>query len=115
MGYKEINHIKNKNSRNRNEIKQKILNSGFNMKSNRNYNNHSKTKNLSQTKTMMNKKKNNPNISSYQLGILDIMNIKGNFMKGFNINNFSKILNSTNINSKNAFSRTHRNNFSNIN
>ena len=115
IGYKEINYIKNKNSRNRNEIKQKILNSGYNIKSSRNHNNHSQIKNMSQNKTFLNKKKNNPNISSYQLGILDIMNIKRNFVKGFNINNFSKILKGTNINSKNPFSSTHRSKVSNIN
>ncbi len=70
---------------------------------------------MSQTKTVMNKKKKNPNISSYQLGVLDIMNIKKNFAKGFNINNFSRILNVSNANSKNAFSKTHRKKFSNIN
>ena len=117
IGYKEIkemNYIKNKNSRNRNEIKRKILNSGNIINSSRNHKNISKAKNMSQTKTVMNKKKN-PNISSYQIGILDIMNIKKNFVKGFNINNFSKILNGTNINSKNPFSRTHRNhNLSNV-
>ena len=115
IGYKEINSIKNKNSRNRNEIKRKILNSGNIIDNSRNYKNISKAKNMSQTKTVMNKKKKNPNISSYQLVVLDIMNIKKNFAKGFNINNFSRILNVSNANSKNAFSKTHRKNFSNIN
>ena len=118
IGYKEINYIKNKNSRNRKEIKQKILNSAININSSRNNNNkinNSKKKNMSQTKTIMNKKKNNTNISSYQIGILDIMNIKRNIVKGFNINDFSKVLNGSKINSKNGFSRTHRSNFSNIN
>ena len=43
------------------------------------------------------------------------MNIKKNFLKGFNINNFSKAINITNINSKNVFSKTHRSNYSGIN
>ena len=116
IGYKEISYIKNKNSRNRNEIKHKILNSGFNNNnSSRNNNNLSKKKNMAQTKTYINKKKNNSNVSTFQLGILDIMNVKKNFVKGFNINNFSKALNGTNINSKNAFSKTHRSNYSIIN
>ena len=116
IGYKEISYIKNKNSRNRNEIKHKILNSGFNNNnSSRNNNNLSKKKNMAQTKTYINKKKNNSNVSTFQLGILDIMNVKKNFVKGFNINNFSKALNGTNNNSKNAFSKTHRSNYSIIN
>ena len=74
-----------------------------------------KNKNMSQTKTIANKKKNNPKISSYKIGILDIMNIKKNFAKGFNINDFSKVINCSNLNTKNIFSKTHRTNFSNIN
>ena len=58
IGYKEISTIKNKNSRNRNDIKHKILNSGFNNNS-RNINLNLKNKNKSQTKTIINKKKNN--------------------------------------------------------
>ena len=112
-GYKEINYIKNVNLRNRNEIKNRMINNRFN-NSSRNYNNRSRIKNSSLSNTVVNKKKNNPNISSYQLRIIDIMNIKTNGMKGFNINNFSKILHGTNINSKNFFSKTQRNNFSNI-
>ena len=113
-GYKEISTIKNKNSRNRNDIKYKILNSGFNNNS-RNFNINLRNKNMSQTKTVINKKKANPNASSYKIGILDIMNIKKNFAKGFNINDFSKVINCSNINSKNAFSKTLRGNFFNIN
>ena len=113
-GYKEISTIKNKNSRNRNDIKYKILNSGFNNNS-RNFNINLRNKNMSQTKTVINKKKTNPNASSYKIGILDIMNIKKNFAKGFNINDFSKVINCSNINSKNAFSKTLRGNFFNIN
>ena len=99
------------NLRNRNEIKNRMINNRFN-NSSRNYNNRSRIKNSSLSNTVVNKKKNNPNISSYQLRIIDIMNIKTNGMKGFNINNFSKILHGTNINSKNFFSKTQRNNFS---
>ena len=69
---------------------------------------------MSQTKTVMNKKKKNQNISSYQLDVLDMMNIKKNFAKGFNANNFSKILNVSNATSKNAFSKTLGKNFSNV-
>ena len=111
FGYKEISFIKNKNSRNKNDIKEKIINSRFNVNSSRNYNNRTQYKNKSQTKTIVNKKKNNFNDSSLKLGILDILNIKKNIIKGFNINNFSKVINGSNINSKNAFSKTHRNNF----
>ena len=115
IGYKEINYIKVKNSRNKNDIKTKILNSGINFNSSRNNNFRHKNKNLSQTKNIVNKNKNSSNISSYKIGILDIMNIKKNFLKGFNINNFSKAINITNINSKNVFSKTHRSNYSGIN
>ena len=111
IGYKEINFIRTKNSRNKNEIKEKMINSAFNANSSRNYNNRTQYKNKSSTKTIVNKKKNNYNDSSLKIGILDIMNIKRNFAKGFNIGNFSKALNVSNINSKNAFSKTHRSNF----
>ena len=116
IGYKEINYIKNKNSRNRKEIKQKILNSGNNnIINSRNFNIPLKNKNsMTKTKTV-NKKKNNQNTSINKIGILDIMNIKKNFVKGFNINNFSKIINSSNVVSKNTFAKTYRNNFSIIN
>ena len=96
LGYKEINYIKNKNSRNRKEINLKNKNS------------------MTKTKTV-NKKKINQNNSIHKVGVLDIMNIKKNFVKGFNINNFSKIINSSNIVSKNTFVKTYRNNFSIIN
>ena len=76
FGYKEISFIKNKNSRNKNDIKEKIINSRFNVNSSRNYNNRTQYKNKSQTKTIVNKKKNNFNDSSLKLGILDILNIK---------------------------------------
>ena len=116
LGYKEINYIKNKNSRNRKEIKQKILNSGKNnIINSRNFDMPLKNKNsMTKTKTV-NKKKINQNNSIHKVGVLDIMNIKKNFVKGFNINNFSKIINSSNIVSKNTFVKTYRNNFSIIN
>ena len=69
---------------------------------------------MTKTKTV-NKKKINQNNSIHKVGVLDIMNIKKNFVKGFNINNFSKIINSSNIVSKNTFVKTYRNNFSIIN
>ena len=116
IGYKEINYIKNKNSRNRKDIKQKILNSGNNnIINSRNFNIPLKNKNsMTKTKTMT-KKKSNQTTSTYKIGVLDIMNIKKNFVKGFNINNFSKIINSSNIVPKNNFSKTYRNHFSVIN
>ena len=116
IGYKEINYNKNKNSRNRKDIKQKILNSGNNnIINSRNLNMPLKNKNsMTKTKTV-NKKKSNQNTSIHKIGVLDIMNIKKNFVKGFNINNFSKIINSSNIVSKNTFAKTYRNNFSIIN
>jgi hypothetical protein len=117
IGYKEINSIKNKNSRNRNDIKQKILNSGGgnnNIINSRNYPLKNKNISLTKTKTVA-KKKNNQNISTNKIGVLDIMNIKKNFIKGFNINNFSKIINSSNLIPKNTFAKTYRNHFSIIN
>ena len=116
IGYKEINYIKNKNSRNRKDIKQKILNSGNNnIINSRNFNIPLKNKNsMTKTKTMT-KKKSNQTTSTHKIGVLDIMNIKTNFVKGFNINNFSKIINSSNIVPKNNFSKTYRNHFSVIN
>ena len=58
IGYKEINYNKNKNSRNRKDIKQKILNSGNNnIINSRNLNMPLKNKNsMTKTKTV-NKKK----------------------------------------------------------
>ena len=116
IGYTEINYIKNKNSRNRKDIKQKILNSGNNnIINSRNFNIPLKNKNsMTKTKTMT-KKKSNQTTSTHKIGVLDIMNIKKNFVKGFNINNFSKIINSSNIVPKNNFSKTYRNHFSVIN
>ena len=112
--YKKINNIKNKNSRNRIDLKQRILNSGYNINSNRTNNNHSRIKNISQSKAVINKKKINPNATSYQSGAFGIMNIKRNLVKGFDINIFSKILNANHINTKKFLSKTHRNNVSNL-
>ena len=112
--YKKINNIKNKNSRNRIDLKQRILNSGYNINSNRTNNNHSRIKNISQSKPVLNKKKINPNATSYQSGAFGIMNIKRNIVKGFDINIFSKILNANHINTKKFLSKTHRNNVSNM-
>ena len=112
--YKKINNIKNKNSRNRIDLKQRILNSGYNINSNRTNNNHSRIKNISQSKAVINKKKINPNATSYQSGAFGIMNIKRNIVKGFDINIFSKILNANHINTKKFLSKTHRNNVSNL-
>lgn len=112
--YKKINNIKNKNSRNRIELKQRILNSGYNINSNRTNNNHSKIKNLSQSKAVLDKKKVNPNATSYQSGTFGIKNIKRNIVKGFDINIFSKILNANHINSKKFFVKTHRSKISNM-
>ena len=114
-GYKKINNIKNKNSRNRIELRQRILNSGYNINSNRTNNNHSKIKNISQTKAVLNKKKINPNATSYQSGAFGIMNIKRNLVKGFDMNIFSKILNANHFNTKRFFSKTHRSYVSNKN
>ena len=114
-GYKKINNIKNKNSRNRIELRQRILNSGYNINSNRTNNNHSKIKNISQTKAVLNKKKINPNATSYQSGAFGIMNIKRNIVKGFDMNIFSKILNANHFNTKRFFSKTHRSYVSNKN
>ena len=76
-----------------------------------------KNKNISQPKTISNKsnKSINRNNSSLKLGILDIMNIKKKYIKGINIKNFSKVLNISNINSKNGFSKTYRNSFGFLN
>ena len=112
IGYKEITFLRNQNSRNRNEIKQKILNSGANINNSRNYNIKSLNKNNS-LKTVVNKKKN-MNDSSLKLGIQDIMNAKKNLAFGFNIKNFSKVIKASNNsynNPKNNFSKTYRENY----
>ena len=108
IGYKEINFLRNQNSRNRNEIKEKILNNNS-----RNYNHKSLNRNSSQSNSIISKKTKNLNESSIKLGIMDIMNVKKNLMNGFNIQNFSRALNSSHIknNQKNNFSKTYRENY----
>ena len=114
IGYKEKNFLKNgiKNYKNKTNLKEKLFFNEVKINSSRNHN-KTKNKNISQPKTIANK--NNKNISrndsSLKIGILDIMNIKKNDTKGINIKNFSKALNISNINSKNIFSKTHRNSF----
>ena len=70
-------------------------------------------RNSSQTNSIISKKKKNLNESSIKLVIMDIMNIKKNLLQGFNIKNFSKALNSSNIknNQKKNFSKTYRENY----
>jgi len=118
IGYKEITFLRNQNSRNRNEIKQKILNSGTNMNSSRNYNIKSLNKNNSQ-KAVVNNRKKNLNDSALKLGIMDIMNVKKNLAQGFNIKNFSKVFNASNNNNYNNpkynFTKTYRENYVIIN
>ena len=118
IGYKEITFLRNQNSRNRNEIKQKILNSGTNMNSSRNYNVKSLNKNNSQ-KAVVNNRKKNLNDSALKLGIMDIMNVKKNLAQGFNIKNFSKVFNASNNNNYNNpkynFTKTYRENYVIIN
>ena len=112
MGYKEISFMKKgiKSSQNKNNLKEKLLYNEIIIYSSRN---QKKNKNNSQPKTISNK--NNKtiirNTSSLKLGILDIMNIKKKYIKKNNISNFSKVLNASNINMKNTFSKTYRNNY----
>ena len=54
IGYKEINFLRNQNSRNRNEIKEKILNNNS-----RNYNHKSLNRNSSQSNSIISKKTKN--------------------------------------------------------
>ena len=112
-GYKEINFIRNQNPRNRNEIKEKILNSGFNFNKSRNNNVKSINKNNCQKKKEDNSKKwKNLNDSSLKLRIKDIMSVKQNIEQGFNIKNFAKIINAANSNNnKYNLSKTYKNNY----
>ena len=107
--HKQKKYIKNQNSRNRNDIRRKIL---YNANNNsRNYNIKFFSKNLSQTKTFANKRKTEFNNDfSMKSGIMDKTNIKRNFVIGFNIKNFSKGLNISNINPRDTFYKSHRNN-----
>ena len=114
IGYKEMTYMKNgiKNSKNKSQIKEKLLYKDMKRNSSRNKI-KLKNKNISQPKTNANKNSKNAskNDSSLKIGILDIMNIKKNYIKGIQICNFSKVLNISNLNSKNTFSKTHRNSY----
>ena len=116
MGYKEISFIKKgiKSSKNKNNLKEKLLYNEIIINSSRN---RKKNKNISQPKTISNKNNKSiiRNTSSLKLGILDIMNIKKKSIKKINISNFSKVLNASNINMKNTFSKTYRNNYGHFN
>ena len=119
IGYKEMNFLKNgiKFSKNKSNLKEKLLYNQVNIKSSRN-DNKIKNKNISQPKTIRNKNNKcnvSRNDSSLKIGILDIMNIKKKDIKGINIKNFSKALNISNINAKKIFSKTHRNSFGLLN
>ena len=105
---KQKKYIKNQNSRNRNDIKRKIL---YNANNNsRNYNIKFFSKNLSQTKTFANKRKTEFNNDfSMKSGMMEKSNVKRNFVIGFNIKNFSKVLNISNINPRDTFYKSHRN------
>ena len=105
---KQKKYIKNQNSRNRNDIKRKIL---YNANNNsRNYNIKFFSKNLSQTKTFANKRKAEFNNDfSMKSGMMEKSNVKRNFVIGFNIKNFSKVLNISNINPRDTFYKSHRN------
>ena len=89
--------------RNKNILKEKILYNEMNI--------ISRNKNISQPKTIVNKKDKHihRNESCLKIGFLDMINISKKNFKGIN-NNFSKILNASNINGKNDSSKTHRNN-----
>ena len=106
--FKQKKYIKNQNSRNRNDIKRKILYNDNN--NSRNYNIKFFSKNLSQTKTFANKRKTEFNNDfSMKSGMMEKSNVKRNFVIGFNIKNFSKVLNISNINPRDTFYKSHRN------
>ena len=114
QGYKEISYIKR--SKNKSCIKETTTNNNNENKST--CRNRYKNKNNSQTKTIVSKgiKYISRNDSSLKVGILDLVNSKKKYMKAFNISNFSKNLNNTsNLNTKNNFSKTHRSSFGLIN
>ena len=114
QGYKEISYIKR--SKNKSCIKETTTNNNNENKST--CRNRYKNKNNSQTKTIVSKgiKYMSRNDSSLKVGILDLVNSKKKYMKAFNISNFSKNLNNTsNLNTKNNFSKTHRSSFGLIN
>lgn len=113
QGYKEISYIKR--SKNKSCIKETTTNNNNENKST--CRNRYKNKNNSQPKTIVSKgiKYISRNDSSLKVGILDLVNSK-KYMKAFNISNFSKNLNNTsNLNTKNNFSKTHRSSFGLIN
>ena len=114
QGYKEISYIKR--SKNKSCIKETYNNNENKSSCINRYKN--KNKNNSQPKTIVNKgiKYMSRNDSSLKVGILDLVNSKKKYMKAFNISNFSKNLNNTsNLNTKNNFSKTHRSSFGLIN
>ena len=114
QGYKEISYIKR--SKNKSCIKETTTNNNNENKST--CRNRYKNKNNSQPKTIVSKgiKYISRNDSSLKVGILDLVNSKKKYMKAFNISNFSKNLNNTsNLNTKNNFSKTHRSSFGLIN
>ena len=107
-GYKEISYIKR--SKNKSCIKETTTNNNNNNENKSNYRNRYKNKNNSQPKTIVNKglKYMSRNDSSLKVGFLDLVNSKKKYMKAFNISNFSKKLNTSNLNTKNNFSKTHK-------
>ena len=114
QGYKEISYIKR--SKNKSCIKETTTNNNNENKST--CRNRYKNKNNSQPKTIVSKgiKYISRNDSSLKVGILDLVNSKKKYMKAFNISNFSKNLNNTsNLNTKNNFSKTYRSSFGLIN
>ena len=116
QGYKEISYIKR--SKNKSCIKETTTNNNNENKSSCINRYKNKNKNNSQPKTIVNKgiKYMSRNDSSLKVGILDLVNSKKKYMKAFNISNFSKNLNNTsNLNTKNNFSKTHRSSFGLIN
>jgi hypothetical protein len=107
---KEDNYAKNMIRYNKISIKEKIFkNENKNMNLSRNKS-KKKNKNVSQPKTNINRYKNitSRNDSSLKVNMFDTKRKYGN---GICMNNFSKILNISNINSKNTFSKTHRGKF----
>ena len=112
QGYKEISYIKRSNNKS-------CIKDTYNNNENKSTcRNRYKNKNISQPKTIVNKgiKYMSRNDSSLKVGILDLVNSKKKYMKAFNISNFSKNLNNTsNLNTKNNFSKTHRSSFGLIN
>ena len=107
-GYKEISYTK----RAKNKSCTKDKNTSNEMNKNSSINQY-KNKNNSQPKTIVKKgiKYMSRNDSTLKVGILELVNSKKKYLKAFNISNFSKISNTSNLNSKNNFSKTHRSSF----